>query len=70
MTDIRFAVGQSVRLRRAYSHQPQDSYVVAGVMPFDGQTVQYRIKSPHEQFFRVVKEFELAEDNSAGALFK
>jgi hypothetical protein len=70
MTASRFAVGQNVRLHGAYNRQPQDSYVVAAVMPFDGQAVQYRIKSPHEQFFRVAKEFELTEDNSAKALFK
>lgn len=70
MIDNRFAVGQNVRLLRAFSHQPQDSYVVAGIMPFDGQAVQYRIKSPHEQFSRVVREFELTEDKSVSAVFK
>ena len=70
MIDNPFVVGQNVKLLRAYNQRPHDSYVVARIMPFDGQVVEYRIKNSLEQFFRVAKEFELVEDNSAGALFK
>ena len=70
MVGSRFVVGQSVRLLRANNQRPGDSYVVARIMPSEGQAVEYRIKTTLEQFYRVAKEFELVEDNSAGALFK
>jgi hypothetical protein len=65
MSEHRFSVGQNVRLISRFPRGGPDRYEIVKLMPFDGTSFGYRIKSMEEQFFRVAKEHELSDDEPA-----
>jgi hypothetical protein len=63
MTDLthKFKVGQTVDLIPSISRFAANGhYQIVSLRPGDGETPQYRIKSRHEPYERVVAETELA----------
>lgn len=58
MPKHRFAVGQSVRVKRRYGMlQPNDElYRITGTLPEIGNSPQYRIRSAEERHERVITE--------------
>jgi hypothetical protein len=71
MSEHRFSVGQTVWLSGKFSRD-RTSYTIVQLMPFDGQSYEYRIKSLVERFHRVAKEHELRDDQGRwqGTLLK
>lgn len=69
MAAHRFAVGQSVQLRRRFGLSPAtaESYRITGLLPAADNSPQYRIRSDDERHDRVATEDSLEELLSAPA---
>ena len=63
MSAHRFAIGQSVHLRRRFGLSPHtaENYRITGLLPAMDNSPQYRIRSDDERHDRVVTEDSLEE---------
>ena len=68
MSEHRYYVGQNVRLLTRYPRPTLGLYEIVKLLPFDGGSFEYRIKSADEQFFRVAKEHDLTDEGLAARL--
>ena len=60
----RFAVGATVRLNRIgyFGNAVSGAYKILAKLPEQDGELQYRIKSEHEPYQRIVKEYQLERD--------
>lgn len=60
----RFAVGATVRLNRigSFGNAVSRAYKILAKLPEQDGELQYRIKSEHEPYQRIVKEYQLERD--------
>jgi hypothetical protein len=60
----RFAVGATVRLNRigSFGNAVSGAYKILAKLPEQDGELQYRIKSEHEPYQRIVKEYQLERD--------
>jgi hypothetical protein len=61
MDTPRFTIGQTVRLLQSVVNRSKSiPCQIMQVMPFDGVSVQYRVRGEDERFDRIAQEHELA----------
>lgn len=56
-----YSVGQSVTCKAPFASKPLGQCKVTAVLPHLGDDLQYRIRSEHEAFERVVVEHQLSD---------
>jgi hypothetical protein len=61
MKNHKYKVGDLVRFTRtSRDNAPSGDYEILRLLPFEGDRIQYRIKSMHENYDRVVGEEQLS----------
>jgi len=64
MSQHRFIIGQNVRFTRGQPRGSAESYEIVRLMPHEGKSFAYQIKSDSEKFSRVAQEYELRDEAS------